>query len=162
MSILCTVSRCSPNTRAASRLLIPSTKQALRTRRYISTLYIQSTFHQVRSNPIEGERRYSFQTPHPSARPAQVVHYLSGLPSFGQNLNLATFYRQTCEQQTSRDSSPSTIRLPTSEQTGTLRDTLGQVGGGEKMMFCVCVVPGHSCRHVPWRFPYPRRRSLRS
>ena len=69
MSILRTVSRCSPYTRAASRALIPSTKQALRTRRYISTLYIQSTFNQVLSFLIEGDRRYSFQTPHLSARP---------------------------------------------------------------------------------------------
>ena len=69
MSILRTVSRCSPYTRAASRALIPSTKQALRTRRYISTLYIQSTFNQVLSFLIEGDRRYSFQTPYLSARP---------------------------------------------------------------------------------------------
>ena len=31
-------------------------------RRYISTLYIQSTFNQVLSFLIEGDRRYSFQT----------------------------------------------------------------------------------------------------
>ena len=46
MSILRTVSLCSPNTLAASRMLIPSTWQALRTRLYNSTVYIPSTFSQ--------------------------------------------------------------------------------------------------------------------
>ena len=32
-------------------------------------MYIQSTFNQVLSFLIEGDRRYSFQTPHLSARP---------------------------------------------------------------------------------------------
>ncbi len=32
-------------------------------------MYIQSTFYQVPSFLIEGDRRYSFQTPHLSARP---------------------------------------------------------------------------------------------
>ncbi len=32
-------------------------------------MYIQSTFNQVRSFLIEGDRRYSFQAPHLSARP---------------------------------------------------------------------------------------------
>ena len=41
--------------------------------------YIQSTFNQVLSFLIEGDRRYSFQTPHLSTRPAFVVHYLSAL-----------------------------------------------------------------------------------
>ena len=45
LSILRTVSRCSPNTRAASRVLIPSTMQVRRTRAYNSTLYILYTFH---------------------------------------------------------------------------------------------------------------------
>ena len=44
-SILRTVSRCSPNTREASRMLIPSTMQARRTRTYSSTLYILHPFH---------------------------------------------------------------------------------------------------------------------
>ena len=79
MSILRTVSRGSPNTRPASRALIPSAKQALRTRRYVSTLYIQSTFNQVLSLLIEGDRRYSLQTPPLSARPASVGHYLSAV-----------------------------------------------------------------------------------
>jgi ABC-type microcin C transport system permease subunit YejB len=54
-------------------------------------LYIQSTFYQVPSFLIEGDRRYSFQTPHLSARPALVVHYPSAvyknifnLPGLGQ------------------------------------------------------------------------------
>jgi Amt family ammonium transporter len=38
-------------------------RQALRTLRYISTLYIHPTFYRVRSNPIKGGGRYSFQTP---------------------------------------------------------------------------------------------------
>ena len=41
-----TVSRCSPNTRDASLMLIPSTRHALRTRKYMSTMYILVTFHQ--------------------------------------------------------------------------------------------------------------------
>ena len=41
-SLLRTVSRCRPNTRAASRVLIPSTMRARRTRTYSSTLYIPS------------------------------------------------------------------------------------------------------------------------
>ena len=41
-----TVSRCSPNTRDASLMLIPSTMHALRTRKYMSTMYILVTFHQ--------------------------------------------------------------------------------------------------------------------
>ena len=45
-SILRTVSRCSPNTRDASLMLIPSTRHALRTRKYMSTMYILVTFHQ--------------------------------------------------------------------------------------------------------------------
>ena len=42
-------------------------------------MYIQFTFYQVPSFLIEGDRRYSFQTPHLSARPASVVHYLSAV-----------------------------------------------------------------------------------
>ena len=41
-----TVSLCSPNTRDASLMLIPSTRHALRTRKYMSTMYILVTFHQ--------------------------------------------------------------------------------------------------------------------
>ena len=46
LSILRAVSRCSPNTLAASRMLIPSMWQALRTRLYNSTVCIPSTFSQ--------------------------------------------------------------------------------------------------------------------
>ena len=63
-SILLTVSRCSPNTRAASRVLIPSTMQARRTRAYISTLYILHTFHRVAHNSMEGGGRYGITAPH--------------------------------------------------------------------------------------------------
>ena len=62
-SILCTVSRCSPNTREASRMLIPSTITALRTRRYTSTLYIHRTIHGFRYNPMNDGGRYSIQSP---------------------------------------------------------------------------------------------------
>ena len=41
-SILRTVSRCRPNTRDASLMLIPSTRHALRTRKYMSTMYIHN------------------------------------------------------------------------------------------------------------------------
>ena len=55
-SILPTVSRCRPNTRAASRVLIPSTMQTRRTRTYSSTLYI---LHNLPSSCLEpcGSRR---------------------------------------------------------------------------------------------------------
>ena len=43
-SILRTVLRSSPNTREASRVLIPSTRHARRTRAYISTRYIPPAF----------------------------------------------------------------------------------------------------------------------
>jgi hypothetical protein len=46
LSILCAVSRCCPNTLAASRMLIPSTCQARRTQLYNSTVCIPSTFSQ--------------------------------------------------------------------------------------------------------------------
>ena len=78
-----TVSRCSPNTRAASRVLIPSTMQARRTRAYNSTLYILYTFHRVALNSMEGSGWYGFTAPHLYAitrlagtlllRPLQVV-----------------------------------------------------------------------------------------
>ena len=46
LSILRAVSRCSPNTLAASRMLIPSTCQARRTQLHNSTVCIPSTFSQ--------------------------------------------------------------------------------------------------------------------
>ena len=72
-----TVSRCSPNTRAASRVLIPSTMQARRTRAYNSTLYILYTFHGLSLNPMKGRRRSSFQPPFTRGRSALVVHFTS-------------------------------------------------------------------------------------
>ena len=68
-SILRTVSRCRPNTRAASRVLIPSTMQARRTRAYNSTLYILYTFHRVAYNSMEGDGWYDFAAPLPDAHP---------------------------------------------------------------------------------------------
>ena len=58
-----TVSRCRPNTRAASCTLIPSTITARRTRRYTSTLYIRRTIHGVGYNPMNDGGRYSIQSP---------------------------------------------------------------------------------------------------
>ena len=51
-----TVSRCNPNTRETSRMLIPSTITARRTRRYTSTWYIQSTTHKHDFEPLDGSR----------------------------------------------------------------------------------------------------------
>ena len=62
-SILRTVSRWSSNTREASRMLIPSTITALRTRRYTSTLYIHHTIHGFGYNPMNDGGRYSIQSP---------------------------------------------------------------------------------------------------
>ena len=62
-SIFLTVSRCSPNSRAASRMLIPSTMQARLTLAYISTLYILYTFHSAPLNTMEGGRWSGFQPP---------------------------------------------------------------------------------------------------
>ena len=67
-----TVSRCRPNTRAASRVLIPSTMQARRTRAYNSTLYILYSFHRVASNSMEGGGWYDFAAPLPDAHPRLV------------------------------------------------------------------------------------------
>ena len=68
-SILRTVSRCSPNTREASRMLIPSTITALRTRRYTSTLYIHHTIHGFGYNPMNDGGRHSIQPPFVSNLP---------------------------------------------------------------------------------------------
>ena len=67
--MLRTVSRCRPNTRDASRVLIPSTMQARRTRTYSSTLYILHTFHRVASNSMEGGGWYGFAAPLSNAHP---------------------------------------------------------------------------------------------
>ena len=58
-----TVSRCRPNVRAVSRMLIPSTITARRTRRYTSTLYIRRTIHGVGYNPMDDGGRYSIKSP---------------------------------------------------------------------------------------------------
>ena len=58
-----TVSRCRPNVRAVSWMLIPSTITARRTRRYTSTLYIHRTIHGVGYNPMNDGGRYSIQSP---------------------------------------------------------------------------------------------------
>ena len=68
-SILRTVSRWSPNTREASRMLIPSTITALRTRRYTSTLYIHHTIHGFGYNPMNDGGRYSIRSPFVSNLP---------------------------------------------------------------------------------------------
>ena len=60
-------------------MLIPSTWTIRRTRLYISTRYILPTFNQDLLFLIEGDKRYSFQAPSLSARPALQVHYLSAL-----------------------------------------------------------------------------------
>ena len=57
------VSRCRPNVRAVSRMLIPSTITARRTRRYTSTLYIHRTIHGVGYNPMNDGGRSSIQSP---------------------------------------------------------------------------------------------------
>ena len=58
-----TVSRCNPNTRETSRMLIPSTITARRTRRYTSTWYIHPTTHKHDFEPMDGTGRYIFQPP---------------------------------------------------------------------------------------------------
>ena len=61
--ILRTVARCRPNTRETSRILIPSTITARRTRRYTSTWYIHPTTHKHDFEPMDGRGRYIFQPP---------------------------------------------------------------------------------------------------
>ena len=58
-----TVSRCRPKVREASRMLIPSTITARRTRRYTSTLYIHRTIHRVFFNSMDGSGRSDLQPP---------------------------------------------------------------------------------------------------
>ena len=54
-------------------MLMPSTMQALRTRRYSSTRYIHHTFHGAGLSPIEGGGRSSFQPPSTGDRAAHPV-----------------------------------------------------------------------------------------
>ena len=76
-----TVSRCRPNTREASLMLMPSTMHALRTRRYSSTRYIHHTFHGVGLSSMEGGVGSSFQPPSTGDRAAHQVYYCSAVYS---------------------------------------------------------------------------------
>ena len=69
------MSRCRPNTREASRTLIPSTIQARRTRTYISTVNIHLTLQRLLINLTEGGGRYSFATPQADYRAAHLAHF---------------------------------------------------------------------------------------
>ena len=81
-----TVSRCRPKVREASRMLIPSTITARRTRRYTSTLYILGTIRRVGYYPMNDGGRYSFQPPNVLMAsesvlanwPAEMSHYTAG------------------------------------------------------------------------------------
>ena len=53
----------NPNTREASRMLMPSTITARRTRRYTSTWYIRRTIHRLNFKPLDDGRRSIFQPP---------------------------------------------------------------------------------------------------
>ena len=66
-----------PELRAASRMLIPSTITALRTRRYTSTLYIRCTTRRLDFEPMDGGGRYSIQSPNVSNLSAHVAHFNS-------------------------------------------------------------------------------------
>ena len=72
-----TVSRCNPNSRAASRMLIPSTITALRTRRYTSTLYIHRTTRRLDFKPMDGGGRSDLQPPFCQRSPAHMVHFIA-------------------------------------------------------------------------------------
>ena len=82
------MSRCNPNVRAASRMLIPSTITALRTRRYMSTLYIHPTVHRLDFQPMDGGGRYSIQPPNVSGLPAHVVHFSAAAYRYAVDLDL--------------------------------------------------------------------------
>ena len=60
---------------------MPSTMQALRTRIYSSTLYILLTSLRVGFDPMESDRRYSFQLPQSGCRAAYMVHFISAFYS---------------------------------------------------------------------------------
>ena len=72
-----TVSRCRPNTREASRMLISSTITARRIRRYTSTLYIHGTIRRVGYYPMDDGKRHSLQPPNVSNLSARVSQYIS-------------------------------------------------------------------------------------
>ena len=69
------MSRCSPNVRAASRMFIPSTITARRTRGYTATLYIHRTTHKLDFKPMNGGRRSGLQPPNVSDLPTRTVHF---------------------------------------------------------------------------------------
>ena len=63
------------NTRDASRMLMPSTITARRTRRYTSTWYIRRTIHRLNFKPMDDGRQYSIQSPIVSNSSAHVDHF---------------------------------------------------------------------------------------
>ena len=63
------MSRCSPNSLETSRMLLPSTITARRTRRYTSTLYIHRTTHKLDLKPMNGGERSNLQPPFVSDYP---------------------------------------------------------------------------------------------
>ena len=58
------------DTRGPSLMLMPSTMQAIRTRRYSSTWYIHHTFQGIGLSLMEGGGRSSFQPPSTGDRAA--------------------------------------------------------------------------------------------
>ena len=58
-----TGTRCRPYSLETSRILLPSTITARRTRRYTSTLYIRHTIHGVGYNPMNDGGRYTIRSP---------------------------------------------------------------------------------------------------
>ena len=72
-----TVSRCNPNVRAASRMLIPSTITALRIRRYTSTLYIRCITRWLYFEAYGWRWTVRFATAVCQRLPAHVAQYIS-------------------------------------------------------------------------------------
>ena len=79
LSILRIVSRCISNTLDSSRMLIPFTMHARRTRAYSSTLYILHTFQHVSQNMLEVCGWSSFQAPNSALFPASPVRFYSAV-----------------------------------------------------------------------------------
>ena len=71
-----TVSRCSPNFLETSRMLLPSTITARRTRRYTSTLYIHRTIHGS-AEAYEWRRTVQFATAVCQRLPARTGQFTS-------------------------------------------------------------------------------------
>ena len=72
------VSRCRPNVRAASRMLIPSTITARRTRRYTSTWYIHRTIHGVGYTLMNDSGRY-YSLADTQQSSAHAAHFTSAV-----------------------------------------------------------------------------------